>query len=361
MKKIIFLTEDITKAGGVNRVVNLWANFFAKKKFMVEIIATNIKDIYYPLDSSILLTHWNFEYKHKILGLPYNIIQTYFLLKKYNNNNKINFVIDRAIHIEPIWLFRKLGFFKNFNLIYFVHGGSSDFRNFYMKRPYMRHKVKMIFEAFDKVICLYDDEKNYPKQVKREKLFFIPNPLPFEPSNIEFNQKENIVLSLGRITKEKGIDILIKAWNILGDKTKDWKLQIIGDGKDKQKFIELAKKLKIANIEFKDATTDVKPLYEKTKIFVIPSLFEGMPMTILEAMACKCAVISSKTAGGKKLIKDNETGLLFDINNEDQLKEKIGFLIENEKVLKKIAVNGFKSIQNYKLEKIEKKWEDVFV
>jgi glycosyltransferase involved in cell wall biosynthesis len=278
-------------------------------------------------------------------------------LKKRKNTN---IIFNKSLFIEPIWILRKLGLFKNINFIYFAHGGSSDFRNFYLSRKLTAHRVKMIFEAFDKVICLYDDEKNYPKQVKREKLFFIPNPLPFEPSDIDFNQKENIVLSLGRVTKEKGIDTLIKAWSILGDKTKDWQLQIVGDGKDKKEFIELAKKLKIPNIEFKDAISDVKPLYEKAKIFVIPSLFEGMPMTILEAMACKCAVISSKTAGGKQLIEDKKNGLLFDISNEVQLSEKILYLIRNKNKMQNIAYNGFESVQKYNIENISKRWENVF-
>jgi len=358
MKKIIFLTEEIIRAGGVVRVVNMWANYFSKNND-VKVIAAQINNPYYSFNEKIKFMRCKFSFKYKILGLPYNIIQMYFLLKKLNKEKKLNIIVDRAVHIEPLWILRKLGLSKDINLIYFAHGGSSDFRDFYMNRPLVRHRVNMIFEAFDKVICLYDDETNYPKQVKKEKLFFIPNPLPFEPSNVNFSEKENIVLSLGRVTKEKGIDTLIKAWSKVEKEASDWKLKIVGDGKDKEEFIKLAKNLKIKNIKFLPSNPDVKQYYEKAKIFVIPSLFEGMPMTILEAMACKTAVISSKTAGGKKLIEHNENGLLFDIGNEKELSLYIQELINNQLEREKLASNGYKYVQQYKIDKIAQKWDRI--
>jgi glycosyltransferase involved in cell wall biosynthesis len=285
----------------------------------------------------------------------------YRLLKNFNKEKNLNLIIDRAIHVEPVWILRKFGLFKNINLIYFAHGGSSDFRDFYMSRPLVKHRVKMIFDAFDKVICLYDDEKNYPKEVKKEKLHFIPNPLPFEPSDIEFNQKENIVLSLGRVTKEKGIDTLINAWQKVEQKCDNWKLQIVGDGKDKESFIKLAKKLNIKNIEFLPSTPDVKSYYEKAKIFVIPSLFEGMPMTILESMACKCCVISSKTAGGKKLIENNVNGILFDIGDTEALAKNLIMSINDENIQKELLLKAFEYAKQYRIDNISEKWNEVLV
>ena len=54
---------------------------------------------------------------------------------------------------------------------------------------------------------------DYPKQVNPDKLHFVKNPLTFSRSDVAFENKENIVLSLGRVTKEKGIDTLLYAWN----------------------------------------------------------------------------------------------------------------------------------------------------
>ena len=361
MKKIIFCTHQIEKAGGIVRVVNMWANYFAKNNYDVEIIATGIEKPYYDFDQKIKRKKWNFEFKHKLIGIPYNLFQTFRLLNHLKNRKNLNLIVDRAIHVEPIWILRKIGLYKKMNIIYFAHGGSSDFRDFYMNRPMVRHKPKMIFEAFDNVICLYDDETDYPPQVKKEKLHFVPNPLPFEPSNITFEEKENTVLSIGRVTKEKGIDTLIKAWVNIEVKFPDWKLQIVGDGKDKEEFIKLAKALNLKNIDFLPAATDVKPYYEKAKIFVIPSLFEGMPMTILEAMSCKCCVVSSKTAGGVKLIDDKVTGYLFGIGDAKALCRQVEDLIENNKNTNQVALGGHEYIRQYKIDKIAKKWKDILI
>ncbi len=361
MAKIIFLTEEIVKAGGIVRVVNMWANYFAKKGNHVRIIAGKVKNPYYEFDDRVKLEQWSFAFQKKIVGIPYNIVQTYKLLKNLRKEKDLNIVLDRAIHIEPVWVLRKLGFFKNINLIYFSHGGSSDFRDFYMSRPLVRHRVKMMFEAFDKVICLFDDEKDYPKEVKKEKLFFISNPLPFEPFDVSFEEKENIVLSLGRVTKEKGIDPLLKAWALLGGETKEWRLQIVGEGKDKDEFILLSKKLDLQNVEFLPSTSNVKSYYVKSKIFVIPSIAEGFGMTIIEAMACKNCVISSKTAGGNELIDNNKTGLLFEIESSDELSRKILVLIQDRKLCRKLASNAFDGVGQYRINNIAKKWEDILV
>jgi len=356
--KIIFMTQDLISAGGVVRVIANWANYFSKKNIYVEVVSTQNGISYFPLTPRVKWTIAKFIFFKKILFLPYNTYLMYFFLKQRLNSN---IIVNKSLFIEPIWFLRKMGLFKNINLIYFAHGGSSDFKNFYLSRPLVAHRLKMIFEAFDKVICLYDDDKDYPKQVKKEKLFFISNPLPFKSEDVPEVQKKNIVLSLGRITKEKGIDTLLFAWKIVEAKVKNWKLQIVGDGKDKDKFKKLSLQLELENVEFIDGTTDVKPYYKKAKIFVIPSLFEGMPMTILEAMACKACVISSKTAGGKKLIVNKDNGLLFSISDSKQLGEEILELIKNKELRITLSNNAYQYVQQYEIENITQKFERILL
>ena len=351
------MTQYLDIAGGVVRVISNWSNYFIKNGYEVETVSVKKAKSYFLLDKRIKYTIENFKFNFTLLNILYNTYKLYNFLQTRQNSN---IVINKSLYIEPIWILRKLGCFKDINFIYFAHGGSSDFRDFYLSRPLVRHRLKMIFNAFDKVICLYDDEAMYPHQVKTEKLFFLPNPLSFEPSDIAFEKKENIVLSLGRVTKEKGIDTLIRAWTKVESKYTDWKLQIVGEGKDKDDFIKLSNSLNLKNIEFVHATTDVKQYYEKAKIFVIPSLFEGFGMTIIEAMACKCCVISSKTAGGKKLIENNKTGLLFDIRNEQELFLYTQELIDNQQKREKLSLNSYEYIQQYKIDKIAEKWENIF-
>ena len=180
--------------------------------------------------------------------------------------------------------------------------------------------------------------------------------MTFSRSNIAFENKENIVLSLGRVTKEKGIDTLLHAWNLIEKSVaSEWSLLIVGDGEDKNSFVKLVKKLNLANVSFIDSTADVKPIYEKSKIFVIPSIAEGFPMTILEAMACKCCVISSKTSGGMKLV-GKQNSLLFDIGDELELAEKLKRLISNRLLREEFALQSFENVKQYDIKVIAKFW-----
>ena len=361
MAKIVFLTEEIVRASGIVRVVNMWANYLSKMQHEVRVVAKEIETPYYPFSDSVEIAYKNFDFTRKIMGIPFNTIQMYRYLKTFSKTQSVNLIIDRAVHIEPIWFFRKMGLFRHLNLIYFNHGGSSDFRDFYMNRLHTRHRPSMIFDAFDKVVCLYDDEKRYPKEIKEEKLYFIPNLFPFEPSEVEYVEKENMVLSLGRVTKAKGIDTLIKAWKEIEESYADWKLQIVGEGKDKEEFMALAEALNLKNIEFLPAINDVKSYYEHSKIFIIPSLSEGMPMTIIEAMACKSCVISSRTAGGNKLVKDKERGLLFSIGEEVELSEKTALLIDDTQLRESLSDNAFNYVKEYDMDNIYHKWTEVLV
>ncbi len=359
MKKIIFVTESLVSMGGVVRVISDWSNFFANKGHDVETISVYPGKPFFDLDSNVKFTIINFKFRYKLFKLidiiP-NTIKMYKLLKLRRGTNVI---FNKSLYIEPIWILRKLGFFKDINLIYFSHGGSSGFRNFYLSRKFVAHRLSMIFDAFDKVICLYDDEVKYPKQVNSDKLYFISNTLTFEQSTVDFEQKKNIVLFLGRVTQLKGVDTLIYAWDTIKNNVGDWVLQIVGEGEDKVKFEALTKKLNIPNVEFVKGTNDVKPFYEQAKIFVIPSVLEGFGLTIIEAMACRCCVISSKTAGGSKLV--TETGLLFDIGNKKQLANAMLSVIQHPEKRRMLANKSYKYVGRFDINKVEEKWNDVLI
>lgn len=360
MKPIIFITQYLVSIGGVVRVITNWSNYFSKTREVENVSIKNGKP-YFDLDKKVKFTIIDFKFRYKLFKLIDIIPNTIKMYKFLKQRENANIVFNKSLYIEPIWILRKLGLFKNINIIYFSHGGSSGFRTFYLSRKATAHRVKMIFDSFDKVVCLFDDEKDYPIQVNKEKLFFIENPLSFEISDVNFEQKENIVLSLGRVTKAKGIDTLIYAWDKIKDDVKDWKLQIVGDGEDKKEFVKLVKKLVIKNIEFVDGTTDIKPFYEKAKIFIIPSIAEGFGMTIIEAMACKNCVISSKTAGGNKLIDDGQTGLLFDIGDKEELASQISLLIKDNELREGLSNNAFEYVKRYEIDNIAKKWDGVLV
>lgn len=88
-------------------------------------------------------------------------------------------------------------------------------------------------------------------------------------------------------------------------------------------------------------------------------MFEGFGLSLIEARSQGCALISTKTNGGKKLIDDHENGLLVNINDENDLAEKIELLITDKNLRNKLISNGYLVAANYNIEKIAENWKDI--
>lgn len=159
--------------------------------------------------------------------------------------------------------------------------------------------------------------------VPENKIKVLHNPIDIEKS--EENQNiEDYLLYFGRISSEKGIDVLIKAMQIL---RKDIKLKIVGDGPDLEKYKTQVKKLNSENkIIFLGPKyeRELEELIEKAKAIIIPSIWpENMPYSLLESMAKGKTIIASRIGGLPELIKDNINGFLFKAGNVHDLKAKI--------------------------------------
>jgi glycosyltransferase involved in cell wall biosynthesis len=359
MARVIFLTPEIDRATGIVRVVNMWANYLSKEHD-VTVVATKIENPYYKFDDRVTIRRYSFDFKHRGVGIIYNLQQLFRYIISLKQREEINLIVDKSLLIEPLWILRKIGLFRDINLIYFTHSGSSAFREFYLSRRYTRHRVSMMFNTFDRVVCLFDDEKSYPSMVQKDRLFFLSNPIPFELSYIDMNKKENIVLYLGRIRVEKGIDTLLKAWALVDHI--GWRLEIVGDGRERDEFKLLAKELKISDsVEFIASQSDVRKYYNRSKIFVLASIYEGMPMTILEAMACKSTVVSSDTAGGLMLIENNKTGILFKKRDEEELAKKLTYLMRDRHQRENLANSAYSYIHKYTIDSISTSWSDILV
>lgn len=357
MQKIAFLTEEITKNGGIARVVCMWANYLSNSNIDVSIIATHVKPSYYSLHHNIKVSCLKTFYWPPIISLPLNIISVFrslILLKRKGINT---LVVDRSVHIEPLYILKILGLTYNFKLIYFVHAGTSEIRTFYKNRFLTKHRPFLLNKTFNKVIFLYKDEEQY--EINREKIIFISNPLPFKHVDfIDYSKKENIVLNVGRMTREKGIFELVDAWGMYEEKG-NWRLWFVGNGPDKEKLIQYCNDKKISGVDFFDGTPDVEKFYERASIFVSASWADGFGLTTIEAMSRGCASISTKTLGGKYLIQNNINGLLVEVKSISMISNAINELIQDQQKRTQLGEAGFRYSKIYDIKKIGEQWNEI--
>ena len=180
-------------------------------------------------------------------------------------------------------------------------------------------------------------KKNY--KIGEKKIHILPNYVCLEDwsPSYKIKKKKNTLIFLGRFTEQKNILNLIKAIKGL-----DKKIIIIGEGKLKKKICELLKHYKIKYI-LKNRMTQKKiiPFLRQSDFFILPSLYEGNPKTLMEMMIFKIPVIASKVEGNKEIIIHNKTGLLSETNAKSLRKSIQKFYKLSLKQKKEITTSAF--------------------
>ncbi len=220
--------------------------------------------------------------------------------------------------------------------------------------------AKKILNSFDKVIAITKWEIPFLLKLgcRKKKIVYIPNILPEEflrrRKGKEIKRK---ILFFGRITKIKNLETLILACS----KLKNYNLEVIGPADERylEELKSLAEKLKV-NVEFSRPIYDLKEKIKKIdscQIFILPSKREGLPLSIIEAMARSKVVVSSDTQGGKELIENGKNGFLFKKGNVRELTRVLEFCLDdrNLKQLKKIKENAMRIAYQFSWRNLKKK------
>lgn len=139
-----------------------------------------------------------------------------------------------------------------------------------------------------------------------------------------------VVGSLCVFRKEKRLELLLEAFSRVLARDPRMRLLIVGDGVMREEWMARRDALGLGHAcHFELTTTDVPYWMRCMDVFVLPSLSEGFPNTVLEAMACGCCVVASAVGGVPELVDHFRTGLLFTSGDADDLADKLFSLLEN--------------------------------
>ena len=165
--------------------------------------------------------------------------------------------------------------------------------------------------------------------INKNKTKLIYNPYLKKILYYRKKTKENLILSVGRLCKQKNQIIIIKAFALFLKKFPKYKLILIGHGNDELKLKKLTKDLNIyTNVIFKGWVSNPKEYYIKSKILVFFSLYEGLPNTLIEAVNLELPCISSRCSGAVDILT-NKYGSFVDKNNHILLSNKMTNTISN--------------------------------
>jgi glycosyltransferase involved in cell wall biosynthesis len=169
------------------------------------------------------------------------------------------------------------------------------------------------------------------------------------------------VLAAGRLTPQKGFDMLIRAWAQVAPRHPDWKLRICGSGdRDDRLARQVAERELGASIEMPGAR-DLREEMANASIFVLSSRYEGFPLVLLEAMSKSMAVVSFDCpTGPSEVIDDHRNGLLVPARDVDGLAAAITELIEDESLRRRLGPEAGKTALEYTIDAIGPRWEALF-
>ena len=338
--------------------INVNVRELIKTVFTVFIINNNIKLLLKLIFSSV----WN-KYGFKY-GLQ-SLIRTKFL-----PINKIDIIHSHSLFSSYNYLFLKDIF--NIPLTTTFHGLVPN--NVTMLAEEKIHDVLNAGDAFF-VNTVFAKNQLLRYGCNMEKIHIIP-----QGTNIEdFQYKERtinhdepiIILSVGRLSIEKGFHIAIDAIAALIDEQPNIEYRIVGNGVERdnlQKQINDLNLVRNVKLYGSLSTDELLFQYSIAHIFILPSIdlldgyhVETQGVVLQEAQASGIPVIASKTGGIPEVIKDQKTGLLFEENNNKELAEKIRLLIMDKTFYKNLSIQGRKDVEhNFRLEVISKKLIDVY-
>jgi len=213
------------------------------------------------------------------------------------------------------------------------------------------------------------------ERISRKKLYTIPNGIAFDiPSDIagktaslskQYQLPENkvIVGSVGRLQPVKGHHDFISAIPAVLRKCPDTYFIIVGEDHRGGELQRLAKNLGVEqSICFAGYRKDVAAWLNRFDIFVLPSLSEGMPVSVLEAMFMKKPVIATSVGGVPEVIENGEDGLLVPPKNPEELADAIVHMITDSALRESIAMKGYEKVQKqYRVDVMIKRYQDVFI
>lgn len=243
-------------------------------------------------------------------------------------------------------------------------------------------KFFLRYSGFKRIIAVDENGLRILKSAKFDNGVYIPNGVDihkFERKHFEKNSKKIRFLFVGRLEKQKGIDDLIKATYLLKNnitkrnnnnsnnnnniKNNSFEVIIVGEGKEKNNLLNLARDMDVQNLftfTGKVSEHNLVDYYLKSDIFILPSLWEGLPLTLMEAAAAGLPIIATDVGGVSSIFVHGKNALILKAGEPEELAEKMQFLITNENIRENLGRNALDLAKKYSWENSEKKLAEVY-
>ena len=222
-------------------------------------------------------------------------------------------------------------------------------------------RVTRHYAGVDRLITLTREDADLWARQGMNNVGFMPNALPWVPES-RSPRTEKAVVTVARLSQEKGLDMLLDAWAMAVADNPDWVLRVYGAGEDERLLKQQTARLGLdACVEWRGRTADVPGALRGASVFALSSRAEGFPLTLLEAMVSGLPCVAFDVAPGvREIIDDGEDGFLVPPGNLRDFAEKLSTLMGDEQLRDTMGERAADNIQRYSTDEIVRRWEELF-
>jgi glycosyltransferase involved in cell wall biosynthesis len=224
----------------------------------------------------------------------------------------------------------------------------------------LRASMLRRYPGLDAVVLLTERDRLFYRERfgDRVRLEQIPNAVrDMGPNRADLDAK--VVISAGRLTGQKGYDLLIPAFEQLLPRHPDWRLRIFGAGRAHPRLTRMIKKRGLGDaVILAPPAADLGAEMDRASVFALSSRFEGMPLVLLEAMSKGMAIVATDCpTGPAELIEDHRNGLLVATQDVDALAGGLRELIEDAELRRRLAVAAVETARGYGMQAVGERWD----
>ncbi|BCJ46243.1 hypothetical protein GCM10010168_51920 [Actinoplanes ianthinogenes] len=238
-----------------------------------------------------------------------------------------------------------------------------DHMNFRSYRPRLQSAIRRAYPRLDAVSVLtradfaaYRDALGDAVRLER-----IPNGIPPRPA-APAEGRTRVLVAAGRLTRQKGFDMLVEAFEQVHERHPEWQLHIFGEGRKRRKLTEMIQERGLGEVlHLRGITRNLDAELAKSSIFVLSSRKEGLPMVLLEAMCTGLPVVAFDCpTGPADVVEDGANGLLIPAEDVSGLAAGMIRLIENPDERETLGAAARATAAHYESPVILARWEDLF-
>jgi glycosyltransferase involved in cell wall biosynthesis len=341
--KILINTMSLGKGGAERVIVNL-SNYFVTNHYETTIVSAINSTPKYNIPESVIVQYLDRKKPFKIKSRYIRFLRRRAALKRLLRKSPPDLII--SFLPEPNFILLSLEKYFSIPIIISVRNDpKQEYSNkiFYLAMRYLYPKA-------DGFVFQTDNAKEYFNfsQKISNSASVIPNPVDGKLFSNRFKMvRKKEIVSVGRLVVQKNQYLLIKAFSLLGDMFNAYTLLIYGEGPLRQKLEKYIMELDMADrINLVGEKEDLYELIRMSSLFVLSSDYEGMPNSLIEAMCLGLPVIATNcpSGGPRYLIQNGVNGLLCEVNNPIDLKQKMETVLSDPVMMDNLGCEAHKLI-----------------